>query len=795
MADPELHPSADEPPVIIGPNRADNQELCKAVLEHVTTAYWYPYLLLQQRFWPAWEKIDRAWRGRFDILDATPATSATAALKQNSPWLGDGRSASGQSVMFFRQCHAITDIGEQMSFEQGVPIRAEVPEEVDEDDFYRPTEQSVIAANSIFRMDADKFSTRDEWRKSFGGYVKYGTSWALLDFRKSTEMVELRFPLSQNPQETQAQAQEVQSRHPAAPVQVEMTPQGLMALASKQEIRLHTVFRHLRIDDVFIDPLISCEPVERQPCPIIREHVTALDIEQSPYDAEKNPFGYLNAELARTETEGHYALSEQSESPLRAQLQTRYGISDSVTLTTQQIRVQQKWTAYPWLRIGPEGDLDNGKALDNGGGCLCPRCKGDKRLIEVTTGEEIPCPDCEGVGKVRVPAKRYVVVFFGAPRFRTVCLRIQELPEGMRVPLLYAPDLVEDDSCAVPMSSSEISLMDIEKVTRAEVLLEHSFQSNNSRKFKYKDEGPAADLVAGGKDLSNINIPFENSAEEVVRVESNMFDDSPSQMAYIERCDSRIQQIKGATETLLGQLASGRRSAMEIGQATEAAKNPLVLLVDRFNRRMMGGWGRATIDNLEAFGDRDYIRRKTGRPWFGKVRITTSAGSDFVKKMAMANDLRWWLQAIPTLPQLMPILPQIANQLLKVSGITGIVIPDGGIRKATNDAMIIITQILGDGVPVPALPTDPHELYIDMFTAAIKDPYWADKFPQNLELMGQRLLQQQYLLNQQMELQLRQQATEAALQQAAQPQKQGNRPPGPTGAKPTPGGAQQAAQG
>lgn len=786
LPDPELHPSADEPPIFIGPNLATDQVLCEVVMKYVTETYWYPYLLLQQPFWEPWRKIDRAWRGRFDIQDATPIAVSTTALKENLPWLGDGTSANGQSVMFFRQNHAITDIGEQMSFEQGIPIRAEVPEEVDEDDFYRPTEQSVIAANSIFRQDAEAYSLRDQWRKNFGGFVKYGTAWAMKDFQKSIGSVKIRFPVS-----TPEQVQQIQLEHPDAPVQLEQSADGALAVAERKEVRLHTIFRHLRIDDVFIDPLISCDPVDRQPCPIVREHVTAMDLEQYPYHPDDNPFGYLNIELAVDQEKGHYALTEQSEKPLQDQLRTRYHISDSITLTKEQMRFHQKWTAYPWLRIGPEGDLDIGE------GCLCPTCKGAKRVQQADPFggiTEVDCPSCQGSGRIRVPAKRYVVVFYGAPRMRTTCLRIQELPEGMGVPLLYAADLVEDDSCAIPMSTSEISLIAIEQATRAETQFIRSKDMVIDRGWKVKWDSPASDIQNLNK--PGIKIPFENDPGEVQRIEPNTYDESATLIPFIQRCDDQIQSIKGATDTLLGMLASGRRSAMEIGQATEAAKNPLVLLVDRYNRRMMGGWGEATIKNLETFGDRDYITRRTGRPWFGKVRIVTSAGSDFIKKMAMANDLRWWLQAIPTLPQLAPILPQLANKLLKISGITGIVIPDGGVRKATNDAMIIITQILGDGLPIPATPSDPHQLYIDMFTAAIKDPYW-QKFPQNIQLMGQRIMMQQQMLDQQMEMQMRMQAQEAAMQQAAQPpdQKQGNKPPGPSGVKPTPGGAQQAAQG
>ena len=791
LPSPELTPSADEPAIVIGPNLAEEQDLCRDVVQYITDNYWYPYLMLQQQFWPAWREIDLAWRGRFDIGDALNTAVTNTSLKDNTVTGNTtGFAAKGQNVMFFRQVHAITDIGEQMSFEQGVPIRAEVPEEIDEDDFYRPTEQSVAAANSIFRQDAEEFSLRDNWRKSFGGYVKYGTSYSLMDFSKSIESISLRFIVSADPMQMQSQVQELQMAYPASQVQLEEGPQGMVAVCRKEEVRLRTGFQHLRIDDVFIDPLIPCDPMDRQPCPIIREHVTAMDLEQNPYDPYSNQFGYLNTELAIDEQKGHYALSEQSEGPLRAQLRTRYNISDSITgLSTEQIRVAQKWTAYPWLRISPEGKLDKGQGVE------CPECMGARRIQEQDQYggiSEVDCLTCRGKGTIRIPAKRYVVVFYGAPRMNTTCLRIQELPEGMGVPIGYAPDLVEDDSCAIPMSTSEIAIIAIQQVTRAECQFETAKDLTINRPFLVKDDTPSASIT-------NFNKPgavfkYEGDPREIMRMDGNNFDETATLPPYIQYKENTIQAIKGATDTLLGQLATGRRSAMEIGQATEAAKNPLVLLTDRFNRKMMGGWGRTLIRNLEMFGDRDYIKRKTGRPWFGKVRIVTSAGSDFIKKMAMANDIRWWLQAAPTLPQLQPVIPELANQLLKISGIQGIRIPDGGMKKAITDGMMIITRILGDGEIIMPLLDEPHEIYLQMFQQALKDDYWK-KYPENIPLMQQRILQQQQLFQQQQMMAMQQAAVQAQIEGLSQPQGRGNQPPGPSDAKQTPGGQQQAAQG
>src|SRR5262249_26930354 len=159
-------------------------------------------------------------------------------------------------------------------------------------------------------------------------------------------------------------------------------------------------------------------------------------------------------------------------------------------------------------------------------------------------------------------------------------------------------------------------------------------------------------------------------------------------------------------------------SALEIGEATEAAKNPLVIMVDRFNHQVPGGWAKRLQENLEKWGDRDYIRRRTGRTYFGACRIFTAVGKEFIKKLAMATALKETLQMSAGDPVIEPVRAQLYNAFFKIAGID-IVVPDGGYKKAMADGMRIVDKILAHGIPDMPLPSDPHEVFVQVFEGAL----------------------------------------------------------------------------
>jgi hypothetical protein len=774
----------DEQRLVIAPNLAENQDLCEAVTKYITQEYWWNQLMLQEPFWATWQKIDNMWRSRFAAADLSIPNVTRKSMETVTPSAEDGKSARAQSVKPFQQMHAITDIGEQISWEGGLPARAEIPEDVIEGDFYQPTEQSCIAANAILRRSSEDINLRAKYRRSFGNFAKYGIAWAAVDFTMKYEEVELRFPLSAEPMEAEAQIQALVKAYPNA-----QFTQGMGFVKEQRVSELLTHFIPLTVDSVLIDPLISCDPVDNQPCPMVRQYIIEADLLKNRYDPLTNPFGFVNLEQAVSSQKGHYALTAEDEVPLRDRLKNRFNISDQMANQREQ-RIRQRWTAYPLLRISENGELDTGD------GVTCPTCQGQKKIqqpvqqeapmgavdpgtmqvmadTQVAQVEEVDCPTCAGSGKARPPLKRWMVDFYGGMRMGATCIRIQEKPEKLDIPLLYAVDLSEDDACAYPMSKAEISMILVEQVTTAETQFHDSKEKTVYRGTKVKMDSPAAKIQNFNKpDLVAI---FESDPREIERFDAGQFDETVTLVPYIERKEAQIEQIFGVTPTLQGLLASGRRSALEVGEATDAAKNPLVLMVDRYNRQMMGGWARKSIKNLELFGDRDYIRRVTGREFIGKVNIFTAVGEEFFKKLSAQQNIRYILESSTNDPVMQPARVEMWNELMKLMGIN-IRIPDGGMELAKLEAYKVVSEILGDGQFSPPEQDDPHQIYVEVFREAMRNDVWKKLAPQNMPLLQQRYMMQEQLAFQAEMMAMQEQALQ---QQIMNPQPNGDQPTTP----------------
>ncbi len=768
---PEVVPSADELNVQFGPNLAENQELCKAVVKHIVWDYWYIYEILQQQFWPVWKRIDDAWRVRVSNTDLDIRALTQKTKEQLIQTLQDGISAVGQSPALFKQIKAITDLGEQVSWQDGVPCRAEVPDNIFEHPLYQPDEQSAQAVNSILAETAETKNVRAEYRKSFGGFTKYGSGFGFMDFCKRYEDITLRYKLSSNPMEMDMQIQAISAEHKAPPQAVQMGAEGPEAIFTVKKIKeMATSFKHIDIYSVFIDPLLPVDDMNFQPCPIMREHINKAMLFESPFDAENNPMGYVNLDKVDKVNASHYVLSQEDEGPLNAQLRHRYNITDQITNSPNRIAVKQKWTAFPQLRINE----DTG-ALDTGDGTDCGACQGRGYIeaqIEFSEGsEQQECPHCQGAKKVFPPLKRYIVTIFGALLQENVCLRIQEWPKGMELPIQYAGDMIEDTACAYPMAKSEIAIPINEQLATAATQFEQCKNQSINRGWIYKEDSPAASIQNFNK--PDQRIPVESSIDEVKRVDNNNFDETITLIPYMQGKEAQLVDIFGASDAVLGEISSGRRSALEIGNAIESSKNPLVNTIDRFNKQMMGGWARRSVQNLDMFGDRDWIRRKTGRTFFGQFKFFTAVGDEFIKKMAATQNLQAVLQSSANDPVMQNQRPELWNQTLNLLGIKDVHVSDGGFKKATQDAMNIVTDILGDGLFSPPLPEDPDDIYIGAFQQALKDPYWIRTTPQNLPLLQQRLMMQQ----QQAQMKAFQQAMQQQQQMAAEQQMQGANAP------------------
>lgn len=742
----ETVPAIDEQPPAIGPNLATSPDLCAAVTKYIQTTFWYPYWLIQQTQWQACRMIDNAWRVRYAAQDLNLTEVTRQTVAQSTPWAQDGKAAKSQSPMFFQQIKSITDLGEILSFSDGLPMRAVKPDWIEEDLFYQPTQASADALNAVIKLNVKEVDFRDRYRRAFGCYAKYGYGFvhAPLILRRYVQPVPLQVQGPMAPEDLQRAFPDKE---------IQFTPQGPMTMEPRLAVR--TDFIPVHVEDCYCDPFLSCSDMNQQPCPLIRTFASHETLRDNVYDPQGNPFGFLNTKLAITKDKGHWFLSDP-EMQLRVQrLQNRYNLSDQISMGgDHRSRAEQLYTAYVMLGISEDGKLDTGEGVD------CPKCMGVGEVEPLAelgegTGERMPCPHCQGAKKMVVPKKRYIVQMYGGLTVQTTCLRIQEMPEGMDVPIIFSADLVEDDSASIPQGVSQVMLLACEQVTRAECQFEQAKEYTVHRPWVVKWDSPA--WKKQNLNEPNGKIPFESDPKEATRADASSYDETATLMPYIEYRNQQLQQIGGATETLLGQISSGRRSALEIGEATEAAKNPLVCKVDRFNTQVCGKWVRLLQKNLELFGDRDYIRRIThGLTYFGKCEVFTEVAHEFVKKLAISQALRETLQVSAGDPVVEPKRADLWNELFQLSGIRTR-LDDGGVKRAMQTAMVIINKILAQGIPDPPLPSDPHQIYVAAFEGALKDPYWNDQYPQNMKMLYERLMMQNQLLQQQQQAMMMQQ--------------------------------------
>lgn len=747
---PEVSPSRDEVQPTIGPNMAGDPKLCEAVTRFIVTDYWYPYLQMQIKFWPIWRQLDEAWRASMqaidlDLMDPSLDKKNFAVAKPNTR---DGFTLKVSPTDFHKQMDSLLKVGMQISWLTGMPVAAVKGSYVYET-LYNPIETTVDAANEILEDTAHEGGLQTEYRKNLHPFLKYGHSWAWCDLKRTFENVNVTYRLGYDMVQVQAALQELYQRRQQYP-QVGRDQTGITATFVERRVKeFVTKFKHLNCDDVFTDLTMPCDDMDTHPCPLVRQHLAEHQLEQNAYDPQTNPFGWVNIPQAMDVAKGHYTLNAEDEGVIRQKLEHRFGISDQNILKSEHTK-KQLWTAYAMLRVAPDPANPQGFLLDTGDGLPCPACNATGKVTN-DTGDQVQCPQCVS-GKAHPKAQRFIVQFYGAMRGPQTCIRIQPMPDGMRVPLLFAADMVEDTSCAIPISKGEVVLNDVYQLAKAQNLFFHSKDMAVHRGWKKKVDSPAYETDL---DKPGVTAPFDSDPRELERFDAATFDETLTLAPFMAGLQDRIKNICGATDQLIGMIESGRRTATELGNAIDASKNPIVVMIDNYNRQMMGGWADAVIRNLDLWGDRDWIRKKTGREFFGKLRFKTAVGEEFVKKLTRISNAQTMMQMLPAIipvyQQAAEIIPQILDKLLDDMGMADMTVPDGGTMKAQQDAMRIVAKILGDGQLMPPQMSDPDQVYISVFTDAIRaaqedpDDYWYDKSASTLPLLIQRLQMQQQI--------------------------------------------------
>lgn len=721
----------------IGPNLADDQDLCKDVIRYVYTEFFYPYLTNRQRFDNVWKNIDRTWRCLTENsqLDYDPFAERSAEWLKRQKDSTEANAAQITPSDFYQQTTVLSAMAYGLSWRDGVPARFIKPSTLSEHPLYNPAQQAIDAANERLGQEAKLAKLSLVYRQCYPDFLKFGHTWGFFDYDR----------------------------------QFEIMPDGVPVPKT-----FYTRAEKLNPDQVLVDMLIPVRPIERQPCPIVRRMISRYDL----YDNELsnlNPFGWTNIDQAISDNT-QYALSQEDMNYVNLILKTRYGVTDASGGQNPKETIKQLYSAY--VKLALFQDPKTGK-------------------VRLSSKDGIETQDANGKTiRVYPRPKRYIVEWYGYPnQGGATCLRIQLNPTPKdKIPLRCVVHKIEDTVMAIPISLGEITYGAMQQLSTAVAQFIDSKNYTINRPWITSDPGLASQNL--NKPGKNIEVDDINS---VKRADGTNYDDTATLLPMMQYCRDEIKNICGGKDTLLGEVSSGRRAASDVMSATDAARTPVITDVDSFNDQFIGAYAEFMLDNLNAWGDRDWIRKKTGLEYFPNMEIQTSMAKEFVDKMVETQNVRYFVETFGNNPMFAQYLntPEALTLLARKMGISGIeqVINDGGYRVTKDAAMRQVTQILGEGIPIPPSPDDNDQMFIEIFMQAMKDPYWQTHAPQNLPLMQQRIQiqQQQFMIKQMQEMAMQ------ASQMALQDQEQGGGGNGKQGQEKaipqTPGGVAQGAIG
>lgn len=829
---PQAYPSPsttydlDQSPMQFGPNLAADQDFSRVVLDHLWRNFVYPQVLQQEQLWPVWQRIDDAFRVKGQSIDLDISAADTQFVNKNADGKGrggltdryDGYSSRVFPATLHKQIVTKTDMHMSIAWSDGLPVRATKRSSQYEHPLYNPIEQSVEACNIELQRCARVINLKKIDRKGRGSLAKYGHAWATVDFRFSMEDKPMSFPVPPDPQLAQAMMMDLTQQFGGQP-QVTRTPFGLMATWNQKAIKqMETAFEPQRVDNVFIDQTLPAYDMEAQMCPCVRTRINPSQIRENDYDPVNNPFGYLNVQLALSKGVPQWSTGP-SDTIFQEELQKKWGLSMFGQIRPKNA-IKQKWVMYPKLGIYQDPKTQ-ALMLDDGNGITCPQCQGKGHLGPLATISLDPmghpmgsapsshsndCPMCDGTGTYFVPLQRFVVECFGNLEYQNssaVALRIQPIATpNKKVPILFTANLSEDTSGAIPLAKTEASMKAVQQeATCFNQFFDAKNKAINPSMLIPEDADDRLDYGQHGKN-------FKTDYPEKFQPLGPKIDATQNMMPFMERMQSDIMEINGMSPQLLGIVSSGRRPATELQNAFDASKMPITIEIDQYNEDMLGQWATWHLANIQAYAPREEIWKLTGRTMVPEVDIFSQVADEYMKRQAAIGNIQFlgqWLSNRPD-ANIAPLVTAFAK-LTKVDQWVNAdeVMPDGGMKKARADGMRIVTEILGEGKPLQATPSDPHAIYIEIFEQALQDPYWQEHTPETLPILGQRLQQQLFFQQQQLQAQMMAQQHQLvmahvgkAVGMASQPQRpqgNGNQPAMSNQAPATSGGANQQMMG
>lgn len=650
--------------VPIPPNIANQLDpsVQKELMKDMYDNYVFPQVLERQQYEPMWDTLLDMYRIKMKEsklkLGPDDQEKRDRLIEIQSRAGGDGALAQVSDSLVFDAVDRLKNLNHFISWKDGAPIQYNISPSFSssrENTFYHPLADKIKSANGLLQWN---INNQDVYRKHLivsQHHYLYGCSFVASELELESKVFQRR---------------------------------SATGIQNVQELyRAGVTFEPISIRKLWLNYRMSAYAMDDQPCPFIFEEMPRFGIMANEYNAQTNPFGYVNLDKLPTP---QYLFQQEEMNSFREAVYSRLNCNVGTELLKPEYSVEGRWTFYPMLQLDPV-TLEYKR-----------RANGDL-----------------------IPFKRFIVQWFGSNlrNGQIYPIRIQQNFYPMdRLPIYSSQHIPDQDSGAYSPSLGELLVGHYEQVTTCmNQWLDNKNLINNPPSWHVTGSpSQTEDCNRPGVRL-NVLGPNDFGWRTVP-------DATQSTVSMLEYLRDKAKTTSKATEAILGQAMGSRTTATEAQNVFQAAMSGVTTDINLFNYDIMGGYANRVWEISGLFFDTDLIKAITGM--YGepltmedlntRVELKWDIGSTYIESITKQQHLRYALESAVNSPVLrQDVLWRLMFKELKMPQLEQAIV-DGGfaeqVQRATEQAIETY-----QGRPIMVDPSQDHQAALEVKTRFIQD--------------------------------------------------------------------------